>query len=221
MAFIDDLYIFVEDEQMQDDVETSQHSVEKGLPTTDTVKRTPIEISLTGAVVDYKVGGKTYQAGTTLSQIRAKKNAGALITYSGRNYGGNFQIKTLSTGHNNKIAGGATFNMTLQQCNIATNAYVPPKESSIKDGGNQQVDKGRNKEVWYTVKKGDCVWTLVVEKKVNGKWAKADYANLKRIGGVSGMSACNWVLKKNPHAFSRKNDFRTLQIGAKILLGTR
>ena len=220
MAFIDDIYIFVEDENVTRDMEVSSHSVEEGLPFTDTVKQTPTEISLTGEIVDYPVketrDATTYKkASAVLSQIEAKRKTGALITYSGRNYDMNMQIKSFSTGHNNQIAGGASFSMTLQKCRIVSNAYVAPKDSSVSDGGNQQVDKGENEEVYYTVKKGDCVANLVAEPK-------APYKNLNREGAESGYwGACNWVMKKNPKAFSRPGDFRTLQIAEKILLGTR
>ncbi len=159
-----------------------------------------------------------------MSALKTMKDRGELITYEGRNFCKNMQIKSFSTSHPNTTNGGADFEMELQECRIALNAYVAPKlgESNVKNGGNQQVNKGENKEVWYEVKKGDCVWALVVEKKVNGKWVDADYKNLKREGAESGgMGACNWVMEKNPTAFSRKGDFRTLQIGKKILLGMR
>ena len=215
MAFLNGLYIFVEDEQFSEDMEISSHSVEQGVPITDTVKRGKANVSLSGAIVDYYVGEKEQKAGTTLKQIEAIKNAGTLITYNGRRGMSSMQISSFSTGHNNDITGGATFNMTLEECRIVSNAYVAPKNNSVKDGGQQQVDKGENSEVWYTVKKGDCVAALVAEPK-------APYKNLKREGAKSGYwGACNWVMAKNQSAFSRKGDFRTLQIGKKILLGTR
>ena len=211
MAFIDDIYIFVESESVTDDVEVSSHSVEKGLPFVDTVKRTPLEISLSGEFVDYEIGDTKHTAANILSKIRAKKNTGTPITYNGRNLEKDMQIKSFSTDHNNQIAGGCAFSMTLQKCRIVTNAYV----DTAADGGNQQVSEGDNENVYYTVKKGDCVAALVAEPK-------APYKNLKREGAKSGYwGACNWVMEKNPKAFSRKGDFRTLQIGKKILLGAR
>jgi hypothetical protein len=168
-------------------------------------------MSLSGLIVDYLIGLERIKANDVISHIENLKNAGALVKYSGRCLCSNMQIVSFSTSHPNTVAGGAEFSMTLKECRIVKNAYVEPENN----GGTKQVEKGDNEEVWYTVKKGDCVAALVAEPK-------APYKNLKREGAKSGYwGACNWVMEKNQSAFSRKNDFRTLQIGKKILLGTR
>ena len=68
------------------------------------------------------------------------------------------------------------------------------------NGGTQQVNS-KNKAVYHTVKKGETVWGLV-----NNQY--------KSLG-----KSCQWVIDNNPKAFSRKGDARTLQIGAKLLMG--
>ena len=208
MSFINGLYIFAENEEHNADVEVSQHPVEKGIPITDTVKTGAEEVSFSGSIVDYTAGNKEYKADTILSQIEAIKKAGTLVTYNGRRAFTSMQITGFSTNVDNSISGGYNYNMTLQKCRIVSNAYT-------KDGGKQQVEKGENTDVYYTVKKGDCVAALVAEPN-------APYKNLKREGAKSGYwGACNWVMEKNPSAFSKKGDFRTLQIGKKLLLGAR
>lgn len=72
--------------------------------------------------------------------------------------------------------------------------------ASKTNGGTQQVNS-KNNAVYHTVKKGETVWGLV-----NGKY--------KSLG-----KSCQWVIDKNPKAFSRKGDARTLQIGSKLLMG--
>lgn len=72
--------------------------------------------------------------------------------------------------------------------------------ASKTNGGTQQVNS-KNKAVYHTVKKGETVWGLV-----NNKY--------KSLG-----KSCQWVINKNPKAFSRKGDARTLQVGAKLLMG--
>ena len=215
MAFINGWYIFAEDDDTTEDMESSSHSVEKGIPITDTVKQNPTEKSISGVIVDYSVGNKKYTAKQVRDQLRAFKNAGTLVTYdNGDGLESSLQILGFSTSRSSKVAGGYSYSMTLKQCRIAVNSYVAAT-SSKKDGGKQQVSKGENTNVYYTVKKGDCVAALVAEPK-------APYKNLKREGAKSGYwGACNWVMEKNPSAFSRKGDFRTLQIGKKILLGAR
>lgn len=232
MAFLNGLYIFVEDEQYTSDMEVSQHSVEKNIPTTDTVMQKARELNITGAIVDYEntryygyeiknklkgLPNSTMKAARVLSEIEALKNSGALITYNGRRQESNMQIVSFSTGHNSSIMGGATFDMTLRECRIVSNAYVDP---NAKETGQQQVDKGENEKVYYTTKKGDTVWNLVWTKR-DGK-TPADYRNLKREGAKSGAwGQCNWVMENNPHAFSKKGVFESLQINKKLFLGVR
>lgn len=234
MAFIDGIYIFVENEDFTEDVESSTHPVEEGVPITDTVKRGQKSYSLSGSIVDYPTsdqklirtllgisgegtitGRFTVKAKTIKDRLIAKKNAGTLVTYDGGDgLITSVQITSFQATRSSSFAGGYSFSMTLKECRIVKNAYVPTN-NTVKDGGKQQVDKGDNKEVWYVVKKGDCVAALVAEPN-------APYKNLKREGAKPDYwGACHWVLEKNPDAFSRKNDFRTLQIGKKILLGTR
>lgn len=245
MALINDIYVLVTDESLNRDVETSSHPVESGIDITDTVKRKAMTLSISGLIADYPTGRKVIKivptdsgeiltgaietaedeyisASTVISRLENLKNTGGLVKYIGRNLCDKMQITSFETSHPNTVWGGAEFSMTLQECRIVKNAYVAPKinESSVKNGGEKQVEKGESNEVWYTVKAGDTIWELVVEKKVNGKWVAADYKNLRRDGAVSGgMGACNWVMEKNPNAFSKKGDFGTLKIGAKILLG--
>lgn len=69
------------------------------------------------------------------------------------------------------------------------------------NGETQQVQNGSGSAVYYTVKKGDTVYNLVNK-------------NYKNLGKTA-----QWVIDNNPSAFSRKGDAKTLQIGAKLLMG--
>lgn len=73
--------------------------------------------------------------------------------------------------------------------------------NSTSNGGTQQVNEGKSKEVYHKVKKGDTVYTLVNK-------------NYKSLG-----KSVKWVIDNNPKAFSRKGDPKTLQKGAKLLMG--
>ena len=178
MAFINGLYIFVTDESVTRDVEVSTHPVERGIDITDTVKRRPLKLSLSGKIVDYK----DMKAANILSSIEAIKNNGTLINYIGRNAMSNMQISSFSTTHPYTNWGGLDFEMELQECRIAQSSYVEIAQSSVKDGGQQQVDKGENDKVYHTVKKGETVWGLIWEK-TNGE--TADYRHLKREGAAA------------------------------------
>lgn len=215
MAFINDLPIFVEEEELVEDVEGSSHPVETGIAPTDTIKRTAMELSISGTIAGYMTGYGFIAAGSIRSQLRQLKNSGAIVTYNADDgLISSMQIINFSSRRTPDAVGAYTFDMTLKEFRGVKNSYVEP----VKDGGKQQVDtekKDSGEEVWHTVKKGDCVAALVAEPK-------APYKSLTRDGAKSGYwGACNWVMEKNPSAFSRKGDFRTLQIGKKILVGTK
>ena len=211
-------YIHVVDESTTKDVDVSSHSVENGIDISDTVKRKAATLSLAGSIVDYPPRNATkywLKAADVIWAIEVAKNNGVPVSYQGRNVFYNMLITSFSTSHPNTIMGGCEFSMELKEIRVAKNSYVAPIDEVVKDGGAQQVDKGESEEVWYTVKKGDCVAALVAEPY-------APYKNLKREGAASGyFGSCEWVMQKNKHAFSRYGDYRTLQIGEKILLGSR
>ena len=217
MAFINDIYVQVIDEEIQRKADVSDHSVEKGAKPIDHININGEVLSISGIIASYTINNIETTAAAVISKIETLYVKGTVIAYNGRNYGGSYIITSFNTAHPNTVHGGAKFDMELREFIWVENSYVetPVKNSSVKNGGQQQVEKGENEEVWYTVKKGDCVAALVAEPN-------APYKNLKRDGAASGYwGACNWVMAKNPKAFSRAGDFKTLQIGKKILLGMR
>lgn len=203
MALLNHLYVFVEEENVTRDVETTSHAVEKGEPISDHVKRNPVVISISGKIVNRD--GKT--AAETLSELYKLESEGSLIDYIGRNADRNLQIQSFNTSHPNTVWGGCEFDMTLKEVRIAQPAVVK------KSGGTtstQQVSKGENQNVYHIVKKGDCIWNLVTKQ----------YKSLEpKFNTV--MKKCNYIMSKNPNAFSRKGDFRTLKIGYKLYMGYR
>ena len=207
MALINNLYVFVEDESVVLDAETTSHPVEEGIDITDHVQRKPVELSISGKIVDH---GDT-KASDILAKLKALQKSGSLIYYLGRNSMTNMQIQSFSTSHPYTIWGGCDFSMILKEVRIAKPAYVEKvTDTSVTNAGTQQVQKGENEKVYHNVKKGDTVWVLVTTKY---KSLEPKYSNT--------MQKCQWIMNQNPNAFSRKGDFGTLQIGKKILVGTR
>lgn len=214
MALINGIYIFVEDENVNRAVDISSHPVESGIDISDTAKRKATTASLSGKIVNSPTGS----ASSVISRLEQLKNSGGLIKYVGRNVLDKMLITSFDTSHPNTVWGGAEFSIELQEVRIVGSAYVAPKidESSVKNGGEQQVSQGEGNAVWYTVKKGDCVWNLVTKKYP--QLSQYD-TNGKKVESKNTMDTCKWVMQQNPDAFSRKGDFGTLQIGQKILLG--
>lgn len=153
---------------------------------------------------------ETRSAAWIKEYIQSLVHSGALVTYEGRNYLQNYQIRNFHTGHPNEITGGASFSMTLKQFRGANNSYTE-QNGTVASGGTQQISTGDNTEVWHEVKLGDNLYNLITQ-----------YGNLKRdaIDGVQ-YSAVDWIMKKNPHAFDDTTDCSTLKAYERILLGYR
>lgn len=153
---------------------------------------------------------ETRSAAWIKEYIQSLVHSGALVTYEGRNYLQNYQIRNFHTGHPNEITGGASFSMTLKQFRGANNSYTE-QNGTVASGGTQQISTGDNTEVWHEVKLGDNLYNLITQ-----------YGNLKRdaIDGVQ-YSAVDWIVKKNPHAFDDTTDCSTLKAYERILLGYR
>ena len=285
IALINGMYVFVENESVQRAIESTSHPTEKGLPITSTIQKQPIELSITGRIVD----NDKRSAKITKDKLEELLNSGSLVTYDGRNSLKNMQIQSFDSDYDNKTWGGFVFSMSLKQVRIAKSSYVK-KSTTItaqkktaktspklvvgatvvfkggyvyvssdakkaaakrgrstckitkinsknwskhdyhlisKDGGKvygwvdkaniegiaststaskvtggyKQVSAGKSTAVYHKVKKGDTVYKLVTK-------------NYKSLG-----KTCKWVIDKNPHAFSRKGDATTLQIGKKLLMG--
>lgn len=207
MALINNNYVFVADEQLMRDVESTSHPVEKGIDTTDHARRMPYELSISGKIVNHN--GK--KANEIVAALTTLQKNGSLITYVGRNAMSNMQIQSFETSHPNTVWGGCEFTMSLKEVRIAKPAYTAPaKSNKKKNSGTQQVKKSSNTKIYHKVKKGDTVWNLVTKtyKSLEPKYSKP-------------MDKCKWVMSQNPKAFSRKGDFGTLQIGKKLYIGYR
>lgn len=220
MATINGLYVFVESEDVSYGVNVTEHTVESGIAISDHVKKNAIEISISGEIVGKKVkngNAVTYQnASSVLGKLREMHHKGTVCKYAGRVSLSNCLITDFSVGTSADIWGGYSFSMTLKQIRTAKTSYKAPKTKDTKKTGTQQKEtKSKETNVYHKVKKGDTVWALVAA-------SKAPYKSLKRpaINGKK-YSACDWVMAKNPSAFSRKGDFGTLQIGKKLIVGER
>lgn len=203
MALINNLYVFVEDEDVGREIDATEHPVEKGINITDHVNPKAITVSLRGRIVGSN-------AANTIQLLQTMMRTGVLVKYVGRSTMSNAIITSFNTSHPNTIHGGCSFTCEIKQVRIAQSAYKANKNTKTatksKTGTQQKTVKSTSKAVYHTVKKGDTVWALVAA-------SKGPYKSL-------GMS-CDEVMKNNPNAFSRKGDFRTLKIGAKLLVGYR
>lgn len=141
MPTINNIYVWVEGEDVDRSVTVPQHPVETGLPITDNVRKNPKILSISGKIVDTS----NLSAKAIISKIEELKNSGSLIKYSGRNVLGNYLISSFRTSENKDIWGGANFSMELVEARIAKSAYDPSKqktEEKVEQVSNPTLEIG-------------------------------------------------------------------------------
>lgn len=200
---LNNIYVFCEEESVEYSGESTSHPVEKGIELTDSYKRSPIELSISGKIVD----NKKEKAKDILNKLNKLKNQGSLIKYVGCISLGNMQIQNISVTSTYQNWGGYDVEISLKEIRVAKSAYDAAKSARL----SAQANQGNNSKVYHTVKKGDCIWSLCIT---------GPYKNLKPSYSKP-MDKCRWVMSQNQSAFSRRGDFRTLQIGRKIYVGYR
>ena len=203
MALLNNIYVFVEDESVEYSGESTSHPVEKGIELTDHYKRSPIEISISGKIVD----NKKEKAADILNKLNKLRDQGSLIKYVGRISLGNMQIQNISVTSTYKNWGGYDVEISLKEIRVAESAYDAAKSAKLA----AQASQGDNKWIYHTVVKGNCVWALCVT---------GPYKNLKPTYSKP-MDKCNYIMSINQDAFSRRGDFRTLKIGYRLKVGYR
>lgn len=204
MSYINDLYVFVSDEDVTRGVTVSEHTVEQGVDITDHIKPEPVELNLKGKLVGEN-------ASATLGKLYKQMHDGELVNYIGRNIIKNLMITSFNTSHPNTIWGGCDFDMTLKEIKVADPSF---RTEARLNSGTQQLDirnsnvkiENSSEKIYHTTKKGDSVYALV----------SADNAPYKKYGFTA-----DDVVKNNPKAFADLNDYSTLIIGVKLWVGNR
>ncbi len=141
MATINNLYVQVQSENINRSSDVPQHPTESGLPTTDNARRKPKTLSISGKIVDTT----KYDAQTIIEKIEGFKDNASLINYCGIDNVGNYLISSFNTTRDNKIWGGANFDMELVEVRIVKSAYDPSKQKKAekeKQKNNPTLEKG-------------------------------------------------------------------------------
>lgn len=139
MALINGIYVFVQDEEVSREIESTSHPVESGIEITSTIRNKPLEISISGKIVD--VGDTA--AKEIITKIDDLRKKGSLIKYVGRASASNMQIQSFNITSTNRNAGGADFNMSLKEIRIAKSAYnTAKKTSSTSKKSNPDLSEG-------------------------------------------------------------------------------
>lgn len=154
MGLINNIYVLCEEESVDNDVETVTHPTESGMPTSDTIRRQPVVVSLRGKIVDTD----TTTTKEAIDKLKALQKQGSVVKYVGAvGTINSLQIQSFHEDYNNKNYGGANFDMTLHEFKTAKSAYVKQaKYVSKKDNfsvGDTVYFKGGNVYVASDAKK--------------------------------------------------------------------
>lgn len=166
MALINDIYLFVESEDVTRETTASTHPVEEGIELTDHVRRSPLALGLSGEIV-----GSTYE--DDIAEIESLQKSGELVEYVGINLVSDVVISKFSTTHAGGIRGGCRFTMELKEIRIASSPYSEGSGNS----GTQQVEEAPVPAAEtpptksHTVKSGDTL----------SKIAKSYYGNASQF----------------------------------------
>lgn len=201
MALLNDLYVFVKSESIDYDVDSVSHPVETGVELTDTVRRKPVQVSLSGTIV----GVGQMKAADVLDRLNKLKDDGSLITYKGSAVVSNLQIQKLKSSYSYKSWGAIGFSMDLKEVRIAKSPYNAPSTPGASDASNTAAPI----EVGSTVvfKGGDVYVSSDAEKPaahrgrstctvylINTRsWAKHIYSLISTDGGL----VWGWVDAEN------------------------
>lgn len=177
MALINEYYVFVETENVERGVTVSEHPVEKGIDITDNVRKKAVAISIKGEIVGKK-------AKSIMNAVQKLHQEGKLVKYVGVNTLSNAIITEFNTENTYQIKGGYSFDAKIRQIRIASSAYKAkaPNKKSVSSGLQQVTEKKNTKTRYYTVREGDCLWSIAKSYYGDGsKYMKIYNANKDKI----------------------------------------
>lgn len=124
MALINNIYVHVVEEGVNNDVNTVSHPTESGFAVSSSIRKQPISLNISGNIV----GTDNMTAKQVADKLKKLQLDGSLITYKGAcGTLQNLQIQSFNDSYNNRVNGGAGFSMTLKEIKTAKKRMLSVK----------------------------------------------------------------------------------------------
>ncbi|MCZ8518888.1 phage baseplate protein [Paenibacillus caseinilyticus] len=162
MAILNGMYLMVEDEEPDYDIDVTEQPVEDNVNLVDHVQRKPVRMPISGLIVGE-------DAAQIRENLKSLQNNASIVEYDGRNYFVGL-IKGLRTRHTNKVANGFEFSFTLVEVRIAEASYAESLPAPIRAQAAPVISSGRKQTKSKTAKKTEEVQK--VKFKAGSPWAE-------------------------------------------------
>ncbi|WP_214797677.1 LysM peptidoglycan-binding domain-containing protein [Exiguobacterium sp. s5] len=162
MAKLGDVYIHVEEENLNSSVNATQYGVESGEPFTDHIEKKPSEMDLTVFIL-----GDNYMG--ELEKLKGYQRTGKLLKFVGRSAVDNVVILNLNRKYTAQVENGVAVQITLRKIRVADTPWIkmpPKKKPSVKPptkGGEKKPTQKKERPAptaFHTVKAGDSYYAL-------------------------------------------------------------
>lgn len=168
-VFLDTVY----QEDLDREVEITDHPIEDGAYISDHIQRKPLIFNISGVV----------NGSEALRKLSAYQRQGSRLKYSYRNQTSNLVIESFSSGHGVEVKGGFTYSMVMKQISVAKKVAVISLAKPVTNAGTKQPasksPEPTPKKV-VTVKSGDSLSKIAAAHGTN--W-QALYAKNKSVVG--------------------------------------
>lgn len=156
MALLDNMYLFVETEDIAHKLNVTSNPTEQGIDLTDHAEREPIELSVSGMLLD----SERTTAYEQYTKLRNWQLACKQVKYVGRNIFTGV-ITDISKSNDYTVANGAPISLTLKEIRIANSPYQTGSTQNVVQ--KQVATTKAVTSVYHTVKKGENL-TLIAKK---------------------------------------------------------
>lgn len=156
MALLNNMYIWIEKEDIAHKMNVTSNPTESGIDLTDHAERDPLELSLSGMLLDDDIN----TAYTQYTKLRNWQLACKQVKYVGRNIFTGI-ITDISKSNDYTVENGAPISMTLKEIRIAHSPYQTGSTKNVIQ--KQVVTKKAVTAVYHIVKKGENL-TLIAKK---------------------------------------------------------